>query len=66
MSFQANYSGICRSCGEYYSEGAEIRSTEDDGWVHAPTCPEPIDFDEPQRNERRCPECFTIHAGECL
>lgn len=68
MSFQAKYPGICGFCGERFSEGAEIRSTEDDGWVHAPTCPDPED--EPDLvtagHGGRCPDCNLHHRGECF
>lgn len=66
MSFEAKHPGVCGFCGEFFPAGTELRANEDDGWVHSPTCPEPVDDDEPQRNERKCPDCFTIHAGECL
>lgn len=64
MSFQAKYPGSCTACGERIHEGDHVRY-EDEFLVHD-DCPEPTDADEPRRTERKCPDCFTIHAGECL
>ncbi|MCT7373207.1 hypothetical protein [Mycolicibacterium llatzerense] len=64
MSFQAKYPGRCVSCGERIHEGEWVRYEDDDSLVHD-NCDEAPDVDAPQRNERKCPDCFTIHAGEC-
>ncbi len=64
MSFQARYSGQCAACGERIYEGARVEY-EDDFLVHV-DCPERVNVDVPQRNERTCPDCYLIHAGECL
>jgi hypothetical protein len=64
MSFGAKYAGRCAACDERISVGDLIRY-EDDEVVHT-DCPEPQDIDAPRRNERQCPDCFTIHAGECV
>ena len=63
MSFQAKYRDQCSGCDEPIHEGNWVRY-EDDFIVHQ-DCPEPIGTDAPGRNERKCPDCFTIHAGEC-
>lgn len=64
MTFQAKYAGRCVACGERINEGDWV-TYEDDFLVHA-NCPDVVDVDAPQRNERKCPDCFTIHAGECV
>lgn len=64
MSFQARYRSQCVSCGNPINEGEHVMY-EDGHLVHL-DCPDPIDDDQPARNERRCPDCFTIHAGDCL
>ena len=63
MSFQAKYPGRCTRCDEQFHEGDWVRY-EDDFIVHQ-DCPEPIDADAPRRNERKCPDCYMVHAGEC-
>ena len=60
----AKYSSQCPACGERIHEGQQVRY-EDDFVVHD-DCPDLIDADAPRRTERKCPDCFTIHAGECL
>lgn len=63
MTFQAKYPGKCAACGERINEGQHVRY-EDDFLVHD-DCPDPINPDQPGRQERKCPDCHTIHAGEC-
>ena len=64
VTFTARYSSQCPACGERIHEGQQVRY-EDDFVVHD-DCPDLIDADAPRRTERKCPDCFTIHAGECL
>lgn len=66
MSFTARYPGVCGHCGERYPEGTEIRSTEDDGWVHAPRCPDPEGDPDLTTHVSRCPDCNLHHRGECF
>lgn len=65
MSFEAKYHGHCANdCGDRIEPGDQVEYIGDE-LVHG-HCDLPDDPDEPTRNERRCPDCFTIHAGECL
>lgn len=64
MSFQAKYSSRCAACDERIHDGNWVRY-EDDFLVHD-DCPEPVNHDAPQRNERNCPDCYMVHAGECF
>ncbi|AMQ67034.1 hypothetical protein [Mycolicibacterium mageritense] len=68
-TFQARYPGVCGNCGERFPEGTDIRASEHDGWVHAPTCPVPDGEDEPdlstEGHGHLCPYCNTYHRGEC-
>lgn len=66
--FQARYPGVCGLCGEKYPAGTTIRSSMDDGYVHAPVCPDPEGDDDPTSTDRwagRCPDCNIHHRGEC-
>lgn len=66
MSFTARYPGFCTACDERTHPGDEVDYLDGERTkiVHA-NCPELADLDAPQRNERQCPDCFLIHAGEC-
>ena len=64
MSFQAKYPGRCAACDERIYEGNWVRY-EDDFLVHD-DCDEVPERDAPQRNKRKCPDCYMIHAGECF
>jgi hypothetical protein len=64
-TFEARFWGTCVACHERIVPGESVTYSEDDELVHAACSPQP-DPDEPRRNERKCPECFTIHAGECM
>lgn len=64
MSFIATYPAKCGACPDRIYPGDSC--TYEDGSVVHVYCADRVDPDEPARNERRCPECFTIHAGECL
>lgn len=64
MAFQAKHPGHCSACGERIRQGEYVRY-EDDFLVHD-DCPADIDPERPGRQERKCPDCFTIHAGECF
>lgn len=68
MSFEAKYRGKCARCGDNITPGDHIEYEDDyrGDLVHATQCAEQPNPDEPKRNERNCPDCFTIHAGECL
>lgn len=65
MSFEAKYHGTCIMCEESIEPGQVVEYDGVGDVVHT-RCPAILDDDEPQRNERRCPDCFTVHAGECL
>lgn len=71
MSFAAKYPGPCAGdCGGRIQPGDLIEPVPGVGHQHV-ACAE-VDrgqmtaFDPPGRNERTCPDCFTVHAGECL
>lgn len=67
MSFTAQYHGTCTSCDGRIKPGQECRYDDDE--IEHVKCPEeedPILNDTPARNERRCGDCFTIHAGPCM
>ncbi len=60
--FAASWWGAC-------PEGDTIKPGDTchylDGLLRHVDCPGDVNPDEPQRNERQCPDCFCIHAGEC-
>lgn len=70
MSFEARYHGECGFCGE------EMKGTDcsyaPDGIITHTGCLIPYSTGvDPiatvmHRNEKRCGQCFQIHAGECL
>lgn len=64
MAFQAKYPGQCAACGERIHLADYVRY-EDDLLVHD-DCPDTVDPDLPGRQERKCPDCYTTHAGECI
>ncbi|SLI51059.1 Uncharacterised protein [Mycobacteroides abscessus subsp. abscessus] len=68
MAFEAKHWGICRNCGERIKPGDLVdflhsRVVHHDCSVDSP---EDIDPDRLGPQERKCPRCFTIHAGECF
>jgi hypothetical protein len=65
MSFEAKYHGRCNKCEEPVEPG-DLAEYDWIGEIVHVACPTPVDDDAPQRNERRCADCFTVHAGECL
>lgn len=65
MSFEAKYHGTCNTCEESIEPG-QLVEYDGIGDLEHVRCPTILDDDEPQRNERRCERCFTVHAGECL
>lgn len=65
MSFEARYHGQCPTCEEPITPG-QIVEYDWAGVVSHASCPVSVNDDAPQRNERQCPDCFTIHAGGCL
>ncbi|SID32304.1 Uncharacterised protein [Mycobacteroides abscessus subsp. abscessus] len=64
MAFQAKYRGQCRNCGEQIEPG-DLATYMHDHIVHD-QCPDAVDPAQPGRQERKCPDCHTIHAGECF
>lgn len=70
MSFTAQYHGECGFCGEEL-KGTETSYAEDKTLVHTGSCLIPYNTGvDPvattlHRNERKCGDCFQIHAGEC-
>lgn len=64
MSFEARYHSTCGTCDETITPGQQARHDEAGCVVHV-KCPEPVDQDAPQRNEKRCTSCNMTHAGEC-
>ena len=65
MSFEAKYPGHCWACDERIAPGEQVRFNDAEEITHA-VCGPAASPDDPGRHERRCPDCFTIHAGECL
>jgi hypothetical protein len=65
MTFQARYPGRCAACDERIHEGDDV-DYDDDQLVHA-TCPTPPpDLFSVGSTETVCPQCFTVHRGDCL
>jgi hypothetical protein len=64
MGFEASYPGKCGACGDRIHPGDQINYC-DGATIHA-FCDDRVDPDEPRRTERKCPDCFMIHAGECM
>lgn len=71
MGFTAQYPGPCvGDCGGRIHPGDDIEPVPGEGHRHT-YCGDvergqTTAFDPPGRNERKCPHCFTTHAGECL
>lgn len=65
QSFTAQYPDQCADCDEEISPGQSVHYDADHDLVHD-ACPDVPDDDAPRRNERRCGDCFTTHAGDCL
>ena len=67
VSFRAKYSGRCGACDDRINPGDDVRY-DDDQLVHD-VCPGPA-YTPDQFTlgplETLCPQCFTIHAGECM
>jgi hypothetical protein len=63
--FPAKFGGRC-GYGDTIHEGDQVRYDNDGELVHT-ACEDnpPPTEDTPRRNERKCPDCYTIHAGEC-
>lgn len=65
LAFAARYPGKC-AAGDSINIGDNVQYDNDDELIHhdcigAP----PADENTPQRNERMCPDCNMVHAGEC-
>jgi hypothetical protein len=58
-AFEARYPGRCNECDEWFSEGTMIRYNSSDEIVHE-DCG---GWDDPVPDA--CPECHTVHKGEC-
>jgi len=64
--FEAKYGGKCGRCGDYFPAGAPVEYV-DDVLVAADHNCEPGPEETPESVRRdRCPQCYLIHAGECL
>lgn len=68
--FTATYETECTSCDDSIVPGDPARADGRGGWIHADDQCEAIATAlRPTRTPPRqipCPECFTVHAGECL
>ena len=68
--FTATYESDCESCEEGIVRGEDIRSDGAGGWIHADDPCERVAMNPRHtgtpRRESPCPECFTVHTGECL
>lgn len=62
MSFTAQYHGECPDCGQEM-KGTEVGYQGED--LKHTKCPEGLPDETMGRHERKCGECFQIHAGEC-
>lgn len=70
MSFVARYPGSCAFCGKQM-QGTDCSYAEEKVLMHTSCLVPYITGADPiataiHRNEKRCGECFQIHAGECL
>lgn len=70
MSFIAKYHNDCSFCGEELKD-TEATYANDQTLVHI-SCLIPYNTGaDPlktalHRNEKTCPDCFLVHAGDCL
>lgn len=62
-SFTARFPGICEECQEGFEKGDEVRY-DGDHLVHAD--PDDCEAARPAPTAAPCPECFMVHAGDCL
>jgi hypothetical protein len=67
--FVATYESGCAACLDTIQPGEDARSDGHGGWIHADDqCEAIATAVRPTNVPRRqtpCPQCFTIHAGEC-
>lgn len=65
LGFPAKYKGICGECDTEFPVGTVIRFRGLSELVHAHGCPDPL---EPigSAQEKRCTDCWLIHAGDCF
>lgn len=61
--FESRFPGTCETCQEGFEKG-EMVMYEDDSLVHAD--PDDCEAVKPVRAGAPCPECFMVHAGDCL
>ena len=62
----AQFRGQCADCGGQIEVGVEIMRRDDlEGWAHV-KCDPALDALIVRPNEAVCPQCWTIHNGECL
>jgi hypothetical protein len=61
-TFEAKFPGLCEDCGGGFEAGDEVRYQGDD-LVHAD--PDGCEAMKPVTGAP-CPECFMVHAGDCL
>lgn len=59
-SFNARWSGRCADCDEWFDVG-ELVHYVDDELVHDRCSGEELKPESPP-----CPQCWTVHAGECI
>ncbi|MEB3021286.1 hypothetical protein [[Mycobacterium] crassicus] len=63
MAFIAKFPGRCGICDDPVELGDECDYTEDDELAHV-DCINADGIDDSR--EAVCPDCWTIHAGECI
>lgn len=66
LGWSAKYPGVCENCGGRFPEGVKIRWVNpDEGQVAHVKCPEDDEELPSGRRQDACPDCHTIHRGDC-
>lgn len=67
MTFNAKYPGRCGDCGERFDVGDFIKYNGPGLLVHSDCEWAAVTMDDFTLGPREtiCPDCYTIHAGEC-
>jgi hypothetical protein len=64
--FVAGLETDCESCPDPIVPGEDARADGHGGWIHADDqCERVARAEDNATASAACPDCFTVHAGEC-